>query len=98
MSTQPNTPTVAGELETFELKAPAVPVGLSTKLGLGVAAAAGVLSALSVILAGDVTDETIAALVTALGPLLAVIGGRMYQAGAAAAAPPAPMIRQEGPR
>lgn len=62
--------------------APAVPVGLSTKVGLASSAVLGVVAALAAILDGDHSAETIAALVTAAFVLYGVIRSRGDQAAA----------------
>jgi hypothetical protein len=60
------------------------PVGLSTRVGLAVAALLGVLGPLSTVLDGDQTPEAIGALVSAAIVLYGVIRSRGEQAAALA--------------
>jgi hypothetical protein len=73
---------------TEELSAPAIPVGLATKLGLFAAALAALVAAGTAVLHGDHTLETITALIIAGVNVYGVVGGRMGQAAAAAARVP----------
>jgi hypothetical protein len=62
-----------------------IPVGLGTKLGVGVGALAALLAIVTAILNGDHSEETVSAALVAAANFYAVIRGRMDQAAAAAA-------------
>lgn len=73
------------------MTSPSIPVGLATKLGLLAAALSSAFAAVTAILNGDHTPETITALLVAGASVYAVVSGRMAQA-AAQLAPPAPTV------
>jgi hypothetical protein len=57
-----------------------IPVGLATKLGIVVSAVFGFVAALTAVLDGDHSQETILTMILAAATVIAVIGGRMGQA------------------
>lgn len=71
---------------------PKIPVGFATKFGVFATVAAAAVAAVTAILNGDHSDETIGALVTAGATAFALIKGRSEQAASAYAAAIAPQV------
>jgi hypothetical protein len=82
-----------GTLQPSTAGPPPVPVGLTTKLGVAVTAALGLVAGLTAVLNGDTSTETTTALGGAIATLVTVLAGRYAQAAVGVATtPPAPML------
>lgn len=71
---------------------PVVPVGLSTQVGLVVAAILGLIAGVTSFLEGDHTEETVTLIAGSVVVLYGVIKGRMDQAAAAFSNPNRPEL------
>lgn len=82
---------------------PAIPVGLATKIGQMVGAGFAVVAAITAVIGGDVTEETVTAMILSGVTFITMMGGRYFQAGmlyrhlgpAASLPPPPPMPPSE---
>jgi hypothetical protein len=82
-----------GTLQPSTAGPPPVPVGLTTKLGVAVTAALGLVAGLTAVLNGDTSTETATALGGAIATLVTVLAGRYAQAAVGVATTaPAPML------
>lgn len=60
---------------------PVIPVGLATKIGYVVGAGFAAVAAVTTVLDGDLTPETVTSMILSVLTFITLMGGRYFQAG-----------------